>query len=41
MIVINLVTLFFSTEFLGLSSMEVCHFPVFLNYETVAIWGEK
>ena len=28
-------------EFLGLNSMEVCHFPVFLNYETVTIWGEK
>ena len=28
-------------EFLGLSSMQVCHFPVFLNYETMTIWGEK
>ena len=26
-------------NFFGLSSLEVCHFPVFLNYETMTIWG--
>ena len=28
-------------SFFGLRSLEVCHFPVFLNYETMTIWGEK
>ena len=28
-------------EFLCLSSMEVCHLPVFLNHETMNIWAEE